>query len=894
MLKLKRREDLLKYTNMFIVLIVIFIGLFIFYDKSLIWKSDGINQHFPILYDFNENIRKFFSDMSLGFKEWSFEIGYGSDIIGAYSYYILGDPISYLSLLFPLEKMELAYNILIIIRLYLSGISFIIYARYMGYSDDSVSLGAISYAFSGFVMMGGIKHPYFINPLIILPIAFLSIEFFIKNKSKCFFAVVVAISMIINFYFFYMIAIISFLYLILRLLQIKKSKKNFLKVLRSTTFYGIIGIMISSVILLPSIYSFLTSSRVIVKEANTLLALYPISYYINLFFNVISSGSYPFWTILTFPILTVLFLPVFFRVRNENKTYFYMLMIFTVMIFIPSAGSFMNGMSGISNRWTFAFVFISSIVITVGFENISKITKKDKIYMISILIFFSILAFIKYFFPEIKNEIKPQIIIGFIFLYIINYFKYSKEKLHTTVALLLLLNIGVIIVYKYSSYGNNFIKSFMNSKKADDYYLNGLNGADDFIKNFDKGFYRISKTDDVSRDKTRNNSIYSNFYGIDSFLSINNGYLAEFSKDLNNRAYTPNSPIINFDNRHIINSIMGVKYFISKNNNLDIDNRLTKLKTIGKSTIYENNDVMPFGFVYNKVISKEEFKSLNGIEKEESLIYSAAIDKSNSYQFSKHNSNIENIKYTIEKGSEKIKGNTIEIKEENEEIVLKIEEEFKGNIYLEIDGVEYTSDLNNKSLFEQYLLSIRRFNKGDGFSINSRFREVSKNFNIPDSLDISNNYRTKIMLTNLGIYNDINKDDRVIIKFNKKGIYKFDSIKIKNFNYYKYINDLNNLKANSLDIKTMSNDKIIGNLYSNSSGILMIQIPYSHGWKIKIDNKYVDTVKVNGAFLGCEVKEGNSEILLEYKTPFLRVGLFISVLGVTILIYLYKYSKKDN
>ena len=37
-----------------------------------------------------------------------------------------------------------------------------------------------------------------------------------------------------------------------------------------------------------------------------------------------------------------------------------------------------------------------------------------------------------------------------------------------------------------------------------------------------------------------------------------------FLKDLNNRSFTPNSPIINFDNRSIVSNIMGVKYYINK------------------------------------------------------------------------------------------------------------------------------------------------------------------------------------------------------------------------------------------------------------------------------------------------------------------------------------------
>ena len=89
--------------------------------------------------------------------------------------------------------------------------------------------------------------------------------------------------------------------------------------------------------------------------------------------------------------------------------------------------------------------------------------------------------------------------------------------------------------------------------------------------------------------------------------------MAKFSKDLNNRAYTPNSPIINFDNRPIVSSVMGVKYYISKaNKDPRFDPSVKKIYSNGKFAVYENKNVLPFGFVYSKVMNEDTYAKLNG------------------------------------------------------------------------------------------------------------------------------------------------------------------------------------------------------------------------------------------------------------------------------------------
>lgn len=909
-----KKSPVLIYSGIFLILILLYYLVFFIEDKSIIWKLDGINQHYSILYDFNEIVRVFLKNPMNGFPEWSWSIGYGSDVIGTYSYYVLGDPFSYISLLFPLDKLEIVYEFLICLRLYLAGLAFIVYAKRMNFSKEASILVSISYAFSGFVLMSAVRHPYFINPLIILPLAFVCIENVIENKKKYLFSIIVAISMISNFYFCYMIAIISIIYAFLRYFEVNKIRKvDFKKYFLNLILYFFIGILISGIILAPTLYSIFTSSRIVSDNNQSTILLYPISYYINLIYSSVSSGSYPFWTMLTSPILTFIFLPLFFRFRKEHSTYFYMTIIFFFMTLIPIFGSIMNGLSSISNRWTLVFTFVSSVIICVGFDNLKRIRKKDILWMFYILLFFGIFAVMKMEVKMIKNEMFPSLFLGAMTIGAILYYLKVEVKnniiknsrsFFMVILILLSINIAFNNYYRYSPKGQNYINEFMGKNKALNYYENSFNGSEKYIKEIDQSFYRISKTDNVSRGNTRNNSLILNYNGIDSYLSINNGYLSEFSRTLNNRSFTPNSPIINFDNRYIVSNIMGVKYYIGKKNkDPHLDTSIKKIKDVKNFSIYEKNDVIPFGYVYSSVLSEDKFDELNGLEKEESLVYTASVDDNYVESNVKSiNTNIKNISFDTNGSTAKVTKDKIIVTKANQKVVLNIKDEKipSGELYVNIDGLKYAQLSNDNkdkksTSLKDIIMPFIRTSKGDGFTVSASYKDVSKSFVQPDSLDASGYFNMDATLINLGYYDEkINDNKPIVLQFKKPGEYSFESLEILNLPIREYEDEFSKLKENPMNIDSISNDKVLGSINSSVDGVITFQIPYSKGWKLKIDGKSAETFAVNKAFLGAKLNAGNHKIELIYETPFLNIGMICSAVGIVILILLLIMEKRTK
>ena len=176
---IKKDKTYIIYTLLFCVISFLVFAIFIILNKSFVWRDDGIEQHFVILYDFNQMLRNIFQK---GIPMFSWNMGLGLDVIGQYSYYVIGDPFAYISLIFPMDKLELAYNFLVLLRIYCVGLAFVAYCRYTRKEKFNTILGAIIYAFCGFILYAGVRHPYFTNAAIVLPLTLIRNRKIIKRE----------------------------------------------------------------------------------------------------------------------------------------------------------------------------------------------------------------------------------------------------------------------------------------------------------------------------------------------------------------------------------------------------------------------------------------------------------------------------------------------------------------------------------------------------------------------------------------------------------------------------------------------------------------------------------------------------------------------------------------
>ena len=128
-------------------------------------------------------------------------LGYGGDILTTLNYYSFGDPLDLLSILVPYRYTEYLYSFLVIFRIYLSGLSFSYYCKTHGHEGMHVLIGSIMYSFCGYTIIFATRHPFFINPMIYLPLLLVGIDQMLENKKSVLFHIIVIISLISNLLF---------------------------------------------------------------------------------------------------------------------------------------------------------------------------------------------------------------------------------------------------------------------------------------------------------------------------------------------------------------------------------------------------------------------------------------------------------------------------------------------------------------------------------------------------------------------------------------------------------------------------------------------------------------------------------------------------------------------
>ena len=65
--------------------------------------------------------------------------------------------------------------------------------------------------------------------------------------------------------------------------------------------------------------------------------------------------------------------------------------------------------------------------------------------------------------------------------------------------------------------------------------------------------------------------------------------------------------------------------------------------------------------------------------------------------------------------------------------------------------------------------------------------------------------------------------------------------------------------------------------------MVFFSVPYSEGWTAEVNGKTVDIERVNEGFMAVPADAGDNTIIFRYKTPFLTMGIIISLCGAGLL-----------
>ena len=869
------------YSMTFAILCIIAFYPFYIHGKSFVWSAaaqDGLVQHLNSAAYWGQYIREFFGNLLHGqfrFPMWDMSIGYGGDILATLNYYAIGDPINLIYAFSNQHNMEYFYDFAMLLRMYLMGISFLIYGFYMKKNPYGILTGSYIYIFSGVVFRSGMRHPFFLNPMIYLPLLFLGVEKIYRKERPYLFVVTVAISAMSNFYFFYMLTVLTIGYALIRFFHYNESAKMkdfFCTVGRFSKFFAL-GIGLAAVILLPAIYGFLGNGRS--GEGSGVNLLYPMRYYAKVLLETIGySGVGRAVSLNYISLAAIAVVALFFQSKRENRVYKMGVIISGICLAFPICGYVLHGFSYPSNRWVFGLAFFVAFLVTQMYPMLFELSKKQKIaIVVSVCGYAGLILWLMHFKPKFSiYGLKAASLVFALTgagILLINVFHISVKNLLGNVCIFGLVAVGTWVSgqYHFSPTKTDNLMTYIDSGKVYSILCNDEIQLLDSVK--DSGLYRS----ETGAGWIYNYGLLNHIPNTSNYFSITDKNVAQTVKMFEDVGFTYMFKFRNTDAREGLLSLNGVKYRterIDENGESKAPKEFAPIAEKNGYRLYENQNAMPFGYTYDSYITKKDFEQLNSVEKEQALL--------NHVLISEKNTNLKKGTVNVSVKNQRVMGQkVIKIKRGHPVYVTcKVPVDDTKDNYLRIDTLDYEPQKREKSKLVLPIIPNNEHLKIDygTYKYNLCIQPKGSNYSIGDR-----SFTMKMKIKK----GDKFKIVKLLLK--KPGTYSFREISHITVDSTAMMKNIQKRKqSESLEhIQYDKGNHFSGEIKTKGTRMLCIPIPYSKGWKGTDHGKKVHLQKVNGMFMGMELKEGTHKIRLDYESPGLKAGALMTFISLCIL-----------
>ena len=595
------------------------------------------NGYFLYYGDFNVQEIPFYKlahdAIASGSAKWSQYTDLGANFVGSYSFYLLGSPFFWLSMLIPSQYSAYTIGPLLILKLGLCSFTAYIYLRRYVRDRKFAVIGGLLYAFSGFSVYN-IFFFHFHEPMIIFPLVLAAIDEFHYTKRRGLVGLSLCASAIINYYFFFGQAVFCLIYYVIKL--ITKGYKFRIKEFLLLACECVIGVISSAVLMLPSLAAIMGNYRLgeTLNGWNALLYNNTQRYlhiFISFFFppdiparpNFTPDSNAKWASVAAFlPIFSVVFVAAF--VKKRKRSFFTILFtVLIIMAFVPILNASFQALNSVFyTRWFYMLTLMMIVMTVYELEHIEETDfKKGFIFTASVTVTVALLIGLMpyvlyeqdgvkvYRFGIEKTTLRFWIFVlmsvaGLAAVLLSYLFLRKKKKLFFRVicAVLCLFIVGYSEFYLFigireTDYNKDFLQEYALT------YSDGIYFDD--IDSVRSDFY--SSMDNIG--------MYWGVSNIQAFHSIVPGSLMDFYNTIGVKRDVGSRPEAKF---YGLRSLLSVKYLFTQNEKSLFDKNgeteMPDYEPIGSTKgfdTYVNKNYIPYGFVYDKFICEEEFKEIS-------------------------------------------------------------------------------------------------------------------------------------------------------------------------------------------------------------------------------------------------------------------------------------------
>ncbi|MCR5371717.1 MAG: YfhO family protein, partial [Clostridium sp.] len=559
---------------------------------------------------------------------------------------------------------------------------------YMGRRNRiGVMAGALIYIFNGFTM-AGMRHHYFLNPFVFFPLLLIGCELYFRKKKPWLFLLMVFVTAVSNFYFFYMMVIMTVLYAVWRSVRIHGLRHFGAVILDGISFvwYGLIGTLLSSFIFLPIVLRFLQDPRT--ADTKQIPLFWPLWYYQNFIDCFLSNGTSALsasWTYMGFgavALLCVLFIFVQRKKHFDLKAAFVGL---TLLLMTPAAAYVMNGFSYPANRWMWAYALLVGTMTATAIPELAEAGwKKLMAGLILFTVIVSVCVCWKYTFSRASAQ---SVILGLlamagVLIERLALAENERERLlsgnagnsaaesaaesadlnssrkkisagvQAFVVLCAMLSIASAAYYDFAPGRSAKVLEYLSRAQIETNTARDSKAAAELIdgqllkaeadENGKVPFYRYT-----TYNPENNTSLLYGVSNTQYYWSLSDPSVSQFLNEtgqLNRLIHLYDT----LDDRTFLNEIAGIRYFLGNDeeglpygyekkaglayNNNDVwpDNKDLERYSC---EVYENKYALPIGFTTNRWISRQDYDKMDIPERQQALMQGILLEKDPGVEF---------------------------------------------------------------------------------------------------------------------------------------------------------------------------------------------------------------------------------------------------------------------
>jgi len=810
------------------------------------------------------------------------------------SYNSIGNPESYalpllwnMSAFFGRENIAYLMGIMQVVRIFLAGTLFYNYLRVAGRTRFTSAIFGLIYAYCGHMIVRGCWMSY-PNEVVFLALWLLSFELFFKKNTWWLLPISTAL-FYINFSGYYIIfyTALFFGYAVFRE-YVENSDRLFsherLRKLAKFSLLILIGLLGSSIVSFESISIMLSSQRFANGKSNFWNDLN-----LQLIFSdpdTIKSIFYSFFgtdilgindytgphNILGGPalycgLLTILLIPYTIHQVQGKKRFWYIsvMLVIALYLFIRPIRLLANALS--STQFKLSSFWIIVILIFIASEGLELLKGNHKSFNKKILaVEFLIILLLSYLLRDIGiNSNIMFVSLIFLSFYGILLLCYAcKKKILALIILAFAIPCEIAFEdYRLINDRGTVNQDIIKSKQGFNDYTNdalaSLNEDKSAFYRIDKQYESVSFTD----------SLYQKYYGTKAYIGATGDLQStgEFYDSLNFAISGGNNHVmLGFSQSSVINSVMNVKYILSKSPIIG-NYGYSFVNKCNDVYIFRNNYSLPLGYEYKEYMSRDDFEKLSIIDKRYALSKYAIIEKdyihslhqlprTQSYKFMEKAYNQIN-KYKVE-SSYLLNNSSLEI-------------EFppvkEGNMALLVLDI----DVNNSNS-TTYVYSTEDTSNHAWYDFKKEVHQYIYELNDKGTKKVSFTLNSPMKVNDISVFEI------------PKTLY-----------YQEYMNNLKKLQETNSNIKTMNGEYFYGTYKALDDAILTFSIPYSDKWKLYMNGQEKELMPINISSMGCFITKGEYDVELIYQgnTTFLWISILTTVAYICMLVYVVKRQRRN-